>query len=169
MRHLRAGIGRRTGPVDAAEPEPRAAAEAEHASMVASLAEVRRGTVEVVMSRKRLEAQANQLRTELQELRNEAGAAVASEQDDRARAALGRALETERRLAGREKTIATLRGQERDLEAASARLASGIEDRRVRLEVTAARAAAAAAAARAEASSEASVEAEQKSPIEPEG
>jgi phage shock protein A len=127
-----------------------AAAEAEYQEQLQALERVRRSSAEVLVTRKKLEAQAQHLRRTLDDLEATARAEAAEGRDDQARAALTQALQLERQLADRRKTIDDLRARERDLQESSGRLQGHIEDYRVRLEAARARHGAAEACGRAE-------------------
>lgn len=152
---LRAVIRRPAGnasgtPAPASALEPAAAVELEYQRQLQTLEGVRRSIVEVLMTRKRLESQANQMRRTHEQMHAQASAAVAEKQDDLARSALAQALDIARRLKDRQEVIDGLRRQERELEASGQKLQAHIEDYRARMETARARHAAAEAEARAE-------------------
>jgi phage shock protein A len=118
---------------------PDVAVEAEYRQQLLELERVRRSIADVMATRKRLEAQAGEVRRALDSLQAQAAAAAAQDQDSLARSALREALDTERRLAKRQATIDGLRRQEHELTASSARLEARLEDYRARLEAARAR------------------------------
>lgn len=147
---LRSLLARLPGASQPAAPEPTTAVELEYQRQLQTLETVRRSIVEVLTSRKRLEAQAEQLRRTHDQLEAQASAAVAETQDDLARSALTQALDVERRLMDRQKVIDGLHRQERELWASSRKLQAHIEQYRARMEAAQARHAAAEAGTRAE-------------------
>jgi len=126
-------------PATAAGGEPGAAAEAEYQRQRLELERVRRSIADVMATRRRLEAGADEVRRALGGLQEQAAAAAARDQDGLARSALREALDTERRLAKRQATIDGLRRQEHELTESSARLQARLEDYRARLEAARAR------------------------------
>ena len=136
-------------PRPAAEPAA-AAFDLEYQRHLEALESVRRSIVEVMTSRKRLEAQADQLRRTHERLETQANAAVAENRDDLARSALRQALDLERKLGDRQSVIDGLRRKELELEASSGKLHAAIEGYRVRMEAARARRSAAESGMRAE-------------------
>ena len=131
-------------------PTP-ASPEAEYEAQLQTLAEVRRSIADVMASRRRLEAQADEVRRRIADLQAQAADAAARGQDDLARSALKESLGVERQLAKRQALIDDLRRREAELGEASARLQARSEEYRARLDAAQARAAAAEAERAAEA------------------
>jgi phage shock protein A len=131
-------------PIDAPAP---AAVEAEYQARLQALEGVRRSIADVMASRRRLEAQAEELRREIEKLQARASASAKNGHDDLARSALMESVEIERRLAKRLPVVDGLRAQEHELAESSAKLQTQLEDYRVRVEAARARAAAAEASA----------------------
>jgi phage shock protein A len=119
--------------------EPGAAVEAEYQQRLLELERVRRSIADLMATRRRLEAQADEVRRSVDRLHEQAAMAAAKDQDGLARSALREALDAERRLAKRQATIDGLRRQEQELIEASARLQVRLEDYRNRLEEARAR------------------------------
>jgi phage shock protein A len=155
---MREWLGRRPSGVssaDASADAPDAAAadaaavQVEYQRLLAALEGVRRASADVRMTRRKLQAQADDIGRAHDDLQARARLAAGEGRDDLARSALAEALQLERRLADRQKVIDGLGSKEKELGASSERLQLHIEAYRVRME--AAHAGGAAAAARAEA------------------
>ncbi len=112
------------------------------------LQNVKRGVVEVVTSRRRLELQTERLRTNLEKLDSQARQALASGREDLARHALQRKQAAVQQLAGLQTQIDELEAEQQKLQTAESRLAAKVESFRTQKEVTKARYSAAEAQVR---------------------
>ncbi len=112
------------------------------------LQNVKRGVVETVTSRRRLELQAEKLRANIDKLEQQARQALASGRDDLARMALQRKQTANQQLEGLDSQIADLETEQSRLQEAETRLAAKVEAFRTRKEVVKARYSAAEAKVR---------------------
>lgn len=112
------------------------------------LQQVKRGIVEVVTSRRRLELQAARLRDNASKLEDQARRALAAGREDLARMALERKQLALSQLQGLEQQITQLEGEHQRLTQAESRLAAKIEAFRTQKEVIKARYSAAEAQVR---------------------
>jgi phage shock protein A len=113
-----------------------------------ALQQVKRGVAEVVISEKRLEIQASQLRQNQQKLQGQAKLAVQQGRDDLARLALTRSQAAKGQLESLEQQIQQLKDQEQKLELTSQRLQSRVESFRTQRDTLKAQYSAAQASAR---------------------
>ncbi|WP_332664860.1 PspA/IM30 family protein [Aeromicrobium sp.] len=116
-------------------------------TQTALLRQVRRGVADVATSRKRVELQLAALDQQAAQLDDEARQAVASGDDDQARAVLTRKITLEKAAADLKTRHADLKREEDKLEAAALRIEQDVEAFRVRKDTLAARHTAAAARA----------------------
>jgi phage shock protein A len=130
-------------------PDSMDSVEAEYQRRLLALEGIRRSSADLMASRRRLEAQADDARRAIERLQAQATSAAAQNQDDLARAALRQALEAERRLVKRQTVVDGLRSKERELAESSAKLQAGLADYRVRREAAQVRSSAADASHRA--------------------
>ncbi|MGE0079684.1 MAG: PspA/IM30 family protein [Thiohalomonadaceae bacterium] len=112
------------------------------------LQDVKRGIVEVVTSRRRLELQAEKLRGNIARLEKQSRDALAAGREDLARLAIQRKQAASRQIEGLQNQIADLEQEQQNLEAAESKLAAKVEGFRSRKEVTKARYSAAEAQVR---------------------
>ncbi len=120
--------------LDAAE-DPRETLDYSYEKQLDMLRNVKRGIVEVTAAKRRLELQANELRTHLANFDSQARYALESNREDLARAVLERKQLAATQLAGFEAQIAQLAGDQERLTHAESRLAAKIEAFRTRKEV----------------------------------
>jgi len=99
------------------------------------LRNVKRGIVEVVTSKRRVELQANQIRDSITRLEQQAQQAVNAGRDDIARQALQRRELASQQLQGLQEQLTDLEGQQEKLTLAEQRLSSKVEAFRTRKEV----------------------------------
>lgn len=99
------------------------------------LRDVKRGIVEVVTSRRRLELQAEKLRQNTATLEQQARQALAAGREDLARLALQRRQAALQQLQGLDGQIADLEAEQNRLQTAEARLAAKVESFRAQKEV----------------------------------
>ena len=111
------------------------------------LQQVRRGYADVDTSRKRVELQLNQLRQQMSQLDNEARQAVADDNDNEARAILGRRVALEKAEAELVERHAALKAEQDRLQISVTKVENDIEAFRVRKDTLNARHAAASARA----------------------
>ena len=130
------------------EEDPRVLLDRSYNQQLDMLRDVKRGVVEVTSARRRLELQADQLRSQLPTFEAAALESVRAGRDDLARAALERSAAAEMRIRDFEAQVEKLRVEEEGLVAAERRLQSKIEAFRTRKEVLKAQYAAAQASAR---------------------
>jgi phage shock protein A len=132
----RTGIGRRAVNIaqqkishlmDRAE-DPVEALDLSYQKQREALLTVKRGVAEVVVSEKRLEIQANQLRQSQEKLRDQAKLALQQGREDLARLALTRAQASAPQLDQLQLQIAQLKEQEQKLEETAQRLAARVEN-----------------------------------------
>lgn len=128
--------------------DPRLLLDRSYDQQVDMLRDVKRGVVEVTAARRRLELQAEQLRSQLPEFESRALASVQAGRDDLARAALERKAGAEARIRDFEAQIGKLRAEEEGLAAAERRLQAKLDAFRTQKEVLKAQFAAAQASAR---------------------
>lgn len=112
------------------------------------LQNVKRGIVEVVTSRRRLELQADKLRANIAKLEQQSRDALAAGREDLARLAIQRKQAAASQIGGLENQIGDLETEQQKLEAAESKLAAKVEAFRSRKEVTKARYSAAEAQVR---------------------
>ncbi len=99
------------------------------------LQQVKRGIVEVVTSKRRLQMQAAQLQQNSAKLTNQAQQAVTAGRDDLARLALQRKQDMAQQLQGLDQQIASLEDEQNRLTAAEQRLQAKVESFRTHKEV----------------------------------
>ncbi len=112
------------------------------------LQNVKRGIVETVTSRRRLELQAEKLRANIDKLEQQARQALAADRDDLARMALQRKQTANQQLQGLDGQIADLEAEQNRLQESETRLSAKVEAFRTRKEVVKARYSAAEAKVR---------------------
>lgn len=112
------------------------------------LQNVKRGIVETVTSRRRLELQAEKLRANVEKLDQQARQAVSAGREDLARLALQRKQTANQQLQGLDSQIADLEAEQSRLQASEARLSAKVEAFRTQKEVVKARYSAAEAQVR---------------------
>lgn len=112
------------------------------------LQNVKRGVVETVTSRRRLELQAEKLRANIDKLEQQARQAVAAGRDDLARMALQRKQTATQQLQGLDNQITDLEDEQSRLQQSEARLSAKVEAFRTQKEVVKARYSAAEAQVR---------------------
>lgn len=100
------------------------------------LHDVKRGIVEVVTSRRRLELQADKLRANMDKLDRQSREALSGGREDLARLAIQRKQAAQAQLAGLEGQISDLEAEQQKLQAAESRLAAKVEAFRSRKELT---------------------------------
>lgn len=128
--------------------DPRVLLDRSYDQQIEMLREVKRGVVEVTAARRRLELQAEQLRTQLPEFEARALESVRAGRDDLARVALERKAGAEVRIRDFEAQVEKLRAEEDGLAAAERRLQAKLDAFRTQKEVLKAQYAAAEASAR---------------------
>jgi phage shock protein A len=135
LRRLRA-IGPWRKPAAAPEPETvsPAAVDLEYAKLLADLEAVRRLIADASASRRKLEAQAEQVGRDHLAAKERARIALGQNQENLARVAVKETLDAERRLADRRKAIDALVARERELHSAAEKLEAGIHDYGARLD-----------------------------------
>jgi phage shock protein A len=97
---------------------------------------VKRGIVEVVTSRQRLELQADKLRANMQKLDQQSREALTTGREDLARLAIQRKQAAAQQLEGLESQISDLEAEQQKLQTAESRLAAKVEAFRSRKELT---------------------------------
>lgn len=100
------------------------------------LNDVKRGIVEVVTSRRRLELQAEKLRANLDKLEQQSRDALGAGREDLARLAIQRKQAATQQLEGLEAQIGDLETEQQKLQAAEAKLTAKVEAFRSRKELT---------------------------------
>jgi phage shock protein A len=113
-----------------------------------ALQQVKRGVAEVVISEKRLEIQASQLRHNQEKLQGQAKLAVQQGRDDLARLALTRSQAAKDQLASLQQQVQQLKDQEQKLEVTAQRLQARVESFRTQRDTLKAQYSAAQASAR---------------------
>jgi phage shock protein A len=120
--------------VDALE-DPREMLDLSYEKQVDMLRDVKRGVVEVTAARRRLELQAEELRTQLPRFDNQAKQAMSLGREDLARLALERKQGVQQQIASFEAQVMQLRGEQEQLIQAEQRLQQRIDAFRTRKEV----------------------------------
>lgn len=119
----------------ASAEDPREILDYSYQKQVEMLQQVKRGVVDVVTSRRRLELQAARLQENVAKLEDQARQALAAGREDLARLALGRKQAAQMQIQGLEGQIDDLSKEQEKLSEAEARLALKIEVFRTRKEV----------------------------------
>ncbi|MBI4498969.1 MAG: PspA/IM30 family protein [Chloroflexi bacterium] len=120
--------------LDQAE-DPRETMDYSYEKQLELLRNVKRGIVEVVTSKRRIELQAQQIRDSVARLDGQARDALAAGREDLARAALQRKQMALQQLQGLEEQIRSLEGEQEKLTLAEQRLSAKVEAFRTRKEV----------------------------------
>jgi len=119
--------------LDKAE-DPRETLDYSYQRQMEMLTKVRRGVADVATSRKRVELQVNQLKTQSQKLTDQAQKAISMGREDLAREALTRKSGVTSQISDLEAQHAQLQGEEEKLTLASQRLQAKVESFRTRKE-----------------------------------
>jgi phage shock protein A len=117
-----------------------AALEGEYQKLLSDLEAIRRSIADATASRRRLQAQLDKIAVAHEAANERARTAAREGRDEPARAALREALEAERTMAERRKTVEALAVRDGELKASAARVEARIHEYRARLDAVRTRA-----------------------------